>query len=310
MFSYFSYLAVNLSSIVKVTTDIFKISLFFGVVLAIHYFDKISYFPKDLTIGDGFLFIFISCKYAFISSIYVGTLLVIGFIVFSIFKIINELYNERFHAFDRLLSKLLIFHINNNWFEKFLLLFCTLIIIFVSVLIGFSLWGGSWIGGGLFLVSIFFSYIFFDLFRLSKNNEELANDKKYFKMTIALICMFFFPIYLYSIFSESKKLTDFALNSLQESDKNAIYFVKKQHKDLFPKNNVTEHGEYVILKEAKVILRGFGRNALIEYRPIDKDEKVASYTDKVEVPNNDLQIKWESDKGNAKSSFMFHRQFS
>ncbi|WP_340601015.1 hypothetical protein [Acinetobacter sp. HZNU-JH01] len=301
MFNYFGYLALKLSAIVKVATDIFKISLFFGIVLAIYYFYKINYVPKDLTIGDGFLFILISCKYAFISSVYVGALLVLGFIVFNFFKAIVQLYKYGFQAFDRLLNKLLTFHVSNSWFEKIAMFTGSLIIIPLCYYIGIAIWGETWSGIGLLLLSVIITYIFFSLFIDSINDKKLDNDMKNFRMTFTIILTFFIPIYTYSSLSKNEKLTDFALNSLQESDKNAIYYVKKEHKDLFPKNNVAEHGEYVILKEAKVILRGFGRNALIEYRPIDKYEKVASYTDKVEVPNNDLQIKWESDKGNAKS---------
>lgn len=146
----------------------------------------------------------------------------------------------------------------------------------------------------------FYNLYFFDVFKRTKNYSDLLGDKKYTQMSMALIFMLGFPVYFYSVFTENKKLTDFSLKSLQENDKNAIYFVKKEHKDLFPKNNIIEQGDYIKLKYAKVILRGFGRNALIEYKPVNDKNDVSSISDKVEVPNEDLQIKWVFDQKNNK----------
>ncbi|MEH1192794.1 hypothetical protein V7H80_13430, partial [Acinetobacter baumannii] len=109
MSSFSNFLISKLSSIVKVSTDIFKISLFFGVVLSIYHFYKIDYLPKDLTIGDGFLFIIISSKFALIGSIFIGSLFIVGFIIFKLFKILYLFYKERFFIVDKIINKSLIF---------------------------------------------------------------------------------------------------------------------------------------------------------------------------------------------------------
>lgn len=295
MSSFSNYLISKLSSIVKVSTDIFKISLFFGVVLSIYHFYKIDYLPKDLTIGDGFLFILISSKFALIGSIFIGSLFIVGFIVFKLLKILYLFYKERFFVVDDIINKSLIFLSRENWDEKFIMAIGTLILVPLSIMVGIGFWGESWIGLCFFLATSFITYIFFDVFKRTKNHSDLLDDKKYTQMSMALIFMLSFPVYFYSFFTENKKLIDFSLKSLQENDKNAIYFVKKEHKDLFPKNNVIEQGDYIILKHAKIMLRGFGRNALIEYKPVDNNKVVSSISDKVEVPNEDLQIKWVVD---------------
>ncbi|WP_284084491.1 hypothetical protein [Acinetobacter nosocomialis] len=292
MSGFSNFLISRLSSIVKVSTDIFKISLFFGVVLSIYHFYKIDYLPKDLTIGDGFLFILISSKFLLIGSIFIGSSLVVGFIIFKLCKTLYLLYKEKFFFVDKFINKALIFLSKENWDEKFLITLGTLILVPVSIVIGIGFWGESWIGLSFFGATSFITYIFFNVFKRTKNHSDLFDDKKYTQMSIALIFMLSFPVYFYSVFTENKKLTDFSLKSLQENDKNAIYFVKKEHKDLFPKNNIIEQGDYIKLKYAKVILRGFGRNALIEYKPVNDKNQVSSISDKVEVPNEDLQIKW------------------
>ncbi|TPT71631.1 hypothetical protein FJU58_16640 [Acinetobacter baumannii] len=300
MSSFSIFLISRLSSIVKVSTDIFKISLFFGVVLSIYHFYKIDYLPKDLTIGDGFLFMLISSKFAFIGSIFIGSLLVVGFLIFKLFKIIYLFYKERSFVIVIFIYGLLIFLSRENLDGKIMMTLGTIIFVPLSILVGIVFWGRDWISLCLFLATSFITYIFFDIFKRTKNHSNLLGDEKYTQMSMALIFILGFPVYFYSIFTENKKLTDFSLNSLQENDKNAIFFVKKEHKDLFPKNNVIEQGEYIILKNAKVILRGFGRNALIEYNPVNDKNEVSSISDKVEVPNEDLQIKWVVSQKNNK----------
>ncbi|ENX22953.1 hypothetical protein F892_02196 [Acinetobacter vivianii] len=296
MSSFSGFIILRLGAIVNVSTDIFKISLFFGIVLALFHFKEINYFPKDLTVGDGFLFILISCKFALMGAFFIGSLLIIGFFIFNFIKVLNALYKNSYKEFDRLMNFLLDFS-----FEK-IMMFGVFVFIFpLSILFGVGFWGESWIGVLLFLANSFISYLFFYAFKKTKRDGALSGDKKYTQMSVALIFMITIPIYFYSIFMDDKKLTNFALSSLQENDKNAIYLVKKEHKDLFPENNTIEHGEYVILKNAQVVLRGFGRNALVSYMPINDKGVVSDHAEKVEVPNDGLQVKWKSSRENNNS---------
>ena len=297
MSSFSVFIILRLEAIVKVSTDIFKISLFFGIILALLHFKEIDYFPKDLTVGDGFLFILISCKFALMGTFFIGSLFIVGSIVFNLIKIISQIPKDGCKVIDRFLN----FFLGMSFLERIWIPIVGVFLFLLSILINLFFWGDSGVSLIFMLVNGFLTYTFFEIFKNTGNNENFSIDKKYTFMSLALIFMIATPIYFYSIFMDDKKLTNFALNSLQENDENAIYLVKKEHKDLFPENNVIEHGEYVILKNAQVVLRGFGRNALVSYMPINDKGVVSAHAEKVEVPNDALQVKWKSSRENNNS---------
>lgn len=73
----------------------------------------------------------------------------------------------------------------------------------------------------------------------------------------------------------------------------SIIFIKFGLKDLFPESKIGERKrEYVELKNIEILLRGIGKNVLVQYKFKAKDYQVndVQIKVKVEIPNDSLLI--------------------
>lgn len=296
MSEFFKFLNIKLKSLVEISTNFFKISLFLGILIALDHFRKINYLPKDLSIGDGFLFILISCKFALIYIFFLGSCFIGGRIIFIIINFIKSLYSEKFHFLDRIISKTIITLtmdvLTFDFYEKLMISIAILFALAFSILFYFIFWETSIFGFFLFILCGIFSSGFIYIFQKTKKRTDIPDNDKHIQMVMALIFMTIIPFIIYSHFTSSQKLTNFATSSLQENDKNAIFYVKKEQIDLLPSEIIvdSDSDNYVKLKDSKILLRGFGRNALVEYEFKNKGQLIK---DKVEIPNEAIQIKWQ-----------------
>lgn len=104
-----------------------------------------------------------------------------------------------------------------------------------------------------------------------------------------------FPSSIYLFYSQKPNnfLINSTLASIREDDKKSIIFIKFGVKDLFPESKIGERkGEYVELKNTEILLRGIGKNTLVQYRSKTKDYQGndVQIKVKVEIPNDFLLI--------------------
>ena len=142
--------------------------------------------------------------------------------------------------------------------------------------------------------------IFIDKFikNLRENNEKLAkneSNKKNIKLSMMLLYILLVPSTVYVFYAEKSKniFINIALGSVREDEKNSLIFIKSEYKDFFPKLSIGEKkGEYVEVKGGEILLKGIGKNALIQYKTKTKDQnsKDVKIKVKVEVPNEALLI--------------------
>lgn len=99
MFYFTQILFKYIKSISEYSSIFAKFSIGLGLVFIIGYFAKIGYFPKDLSLGDGFVFLLITLKFILIYSFFIGTHYFFGKAVYSIivkvikFNYIDYIYN-------------------------------------------------------------------------------------------------------------------------------------------------------------------------------------------------------------------------
>ncbi len=130
------------------------------------------------------------------------------------------------------------------------------------------------------------------------NNENLTeneNDYKNKKLLLMLVYILIVPsvVYLFYAGKDTNIFIKNTLGSVREDDKNSLIYIKLVFKDFFPEARIGEKkGEYIEIKDAEVLLRGVGKNALVQYTSKAKDQNgdMVSIKVKVEIPNDSLLI--------------------
>lgn len=142
--------------------------------------------------------------------------------------------------------------------------------------------------------------VFIDKFieNLKDNNEkfvENVNNDKNIKLSFMLLYILLVPSSVYVFSAEKSKniFINVALGSVREDERNSLIFIKKEFKDFFPNSKIGEKkGEYVELEGGEILLKGVGKNALIQYTTTTKQKNgnIVNIKVKIEVPNEALLI--------------------
>ncbi|MCH7312430.1 hypothetical protein [Acinetobacter sp. ANC 4805] len=183
-----------------------------------------------------------------------------------------------------------------NFFIKFLLSIFGLAFVFVF-------YGGKSLN---FLIMIFLSLLLkvcidklIKQFKIEKiNNEKLTEGEKELKnrkLLVMLLYILFVPsgVYLFYAGKETNFFITNTLGSVREDDKNSLIYIKLVFKDFFPEAKIGDKkGDYIEIKDAEVLLRGVGKNALVQYISKAKDQNgnMVPIKVKVEIPNDSLLI--------------------
>mgnify|MGYP003602382598 CR=1 FL=1 len=284
-----------------------KFVIGFGICLILIYFIYIGYFPTDLSLGDGLLFFLITIKFCFVYLLFLGSHYALGNTLVGILSVLKNICITLFSFREKLAKKLLnLFFIKldlkesvdriGKFFIKFLLSVFGLAFVF-------AFYGGKLLN---LITMIFLSLLlkfcidkFIKHLKIEKlNNEELTEsekDDKNKKLLIILLYILIVPsaVYLFYAGKESNFLITNTLGSVREDDKNSLIYIKLVFKDFFPEARIGEKkGEYIEIKDAEVLLRGVGKNALVQYTSKAKDQNgnMVPIKVKVEIPNDSLLI--------------------
>ncbi|QIO08129.1 hypothetical protein [Acinetobacter lanii] len=298
------FLLQKIKLIVDNSGFIAKFTIGIGICFILLYFWHIDYFPTDLSLGDGLLFFLITIKFLFIYVFFLGSHYALGSVLLFCLRAVGSFFKVLF-SLRIILSKglidLIFFELNfKGFFEKI----SNNSIKFLFYLFGFvfalTFYSGKSIN---ILVMLFLSIllkIFIDKFieNLRENNEKLAeneSNKKNIKLSMMLLYILLVPSTVYVFYTEKSKniFINIALGSVREDEKNSLIFIKSEYKDFFPKLSIGEKkGEYVEIKRVEILLKGIGKNALIQYKTKTKDQnsKDVKIKVKVEVPNEALLI--------------------
>ncbi|ENW93046.1 hypothetical protein [Acinetobacter dispersus] len=297
MYDFFNFIFEKLKNLLDISTIFFKLSIFFGIVMSLNYFRKINYLPKDLTIGDGLSFILISCKFALIFIFFIGSIVVGSGIVNLVYISSKKIYKWRKLLLPMLILKatsILICDLATlKFYEKCMIAIGYIFALWGSYIFYPLFWQENLLGFLLYFLCCVIAAVFIHVFEFTKNRTDLPIKEQHTQMVMALVFTAIFPLIIYGYFSDKYKLSDFSTSSLTETDKNAVLYLKKEEVGLFPSEIIekTESDEYVILTHTMIRLRGFGRNALVEY--LFRDNEGVLRGDQVEVPNDAIQIKWK-----------------
>lgn len=284
-----------------------KFVIGFGICLILIYFIYIGYFPTDLSLGDGLLFFLITIKFCFVYLLFLGSHYALGNALVGILSVLKNIFTTLFSFRETLAKKLLdLFFIKLDFKEcidKIGKIFIKILLSLFGLAFVFVFYGGKSLN---LLTMIFLSLLlkfcidkFIKHLKIEKlNNEELTEsekDDKNKKLLIMLIYILIVPsaVYLFYAGKETNFFITNTLGSVREDDKNSLIYIKFVFKDFFPEARVGEKkGEYIEIKDAEVLLRGVGKNALVQYTSKAKDQNgnMVPIKVKVEIPNDSLLI--------------------
>lgn len=284
-----------------------KFIIGFGICLILCYFIYIDYFPTDLSLGDGLLFFLITIKFLLVYLLFLSSHYALGriviFVLSGVIKIfifllkikvffnnIKNIKNITWAKVKKIIDKISIKFIKFIFYIfGFVLIFLfynekslnLLLMIFLSILLAYCI------------------DIFIKAFRDNNSEDKestLENtENKNLKLSAMLIYILFFPSSIYLFYSEKPNnfLINSTLASIREDDRKSIIFIKFGLKDLFPESKIGERkGEYIELKNTEILLRGIGKNALVQYKSKAKDYRGndVQIKVKVEIPNDSLLV--------------------
>lgn len=121
------------------------------------------------------------------------------------------------------------------------------------------------------------------------------NKDKNIRLSMILLYILLVPSSVYVFYTEKSKniFINMALGSVREDEKNSLIFIKSEFKEFFPESKDAEKkGGYIEIKGGEILLKGIGKNALIQYsaKTKDKNGNQVKIKIKVEVPNEALLI--------------------
>ncbi|EIM38713.1 hypothetical protein HADU_10866 [Acinetobacter sp. HA] len=306
--SFFDFIFKKINWVINCSNQIIKFIIGFGICLILLYFTYIDYFPTDLSLGDGLLFFLITIKFLLVFLLFLSSHYALGRIVIFIFSGIIRIFKFLFQIklfFNNIVN---IRNITLVKVKKVIDKISVKFIKFIFYIFGFVLIFLFYNEKSLNLIlmiflSILLTYcidIFIKEFRDNnylKSEESTAEsiEKKNLKLSIMLIYILFFPSSIYLFYSEKPNnfLITSTLASIREDDRKSIIFIKFGLKDLFPESKIGERkGEYVELKNTEILLRGIGKNALVQYQSKAKDYRGndVQIKVKVEIPNDSLLV--------------------
>ena len=284
-----------------------KFVIGFGICLILIYFIYIGYFPTDLSLGDGLLFFLITIKFCFVYLLFLGSHYALGNTLVGILSVLKNICITLFSFREKLAKKLLnLFFIKldlkesvdriGKFFIKFLLSVFGLAFVF-------AFYGGKLLN---LITMIFLSLLLkfcidkiINQLKTEKlNNENLTENEKDYKnkkLLLMLVYILIVPsvVYLFYAGKDTNIFIKNTLGSVREDDKNSLIYIKLVFKDFFPEARIGEKkGEYIEIKDAEVLLRGVGKNALVQYTSKAKDQNgnMVPIKVKVEIPNDSLLI--------------------
>lgn len=297
MKEFFLYLYPILKKIVNASATLAKLSLGIGLLVITIYFMRINYFPTDLSVGDGLVFIFVSLKLFILFMLFITSHYSLGknikILSLLIWRVMVFLKNILLHR--RVVSRLdfRVDPLKNIIFFIVSIILIIFIFYFYDGIFSLGL-NQSIVNIGVFIISCYFitwvvDKIVHDLkYPDSTEPVNFRNEKIFIKLLVIILIVLGYSFFFQT--SKENRFLSFSSSLVREqNNKKTIVYVKKDYKDFFPDKSVVDaKGDYIPLHNVEVVLRGIGKNAILQYKVKSSNNKLEKQ--KIEIPNDALLI--------------------
>lgn len=287
----------NLESVLKIATASSKFGVLVGCICVIAYSVRISYFPQDLSVGDGLLFIMAASCFGVIYAFFVGSLVSLGIFASpatrGLFHLIVwgvNLFKKRKVRPEHKLAPFL-------WTSPLFSIFAIIIILLFGHKDSRVYWSLPMLSVGLYL----FYSVYLSCGKKIKEIETLRNSLVHTEakenisqlgdvenlrtgQVFSLLTILVIPLLLGGV---SGQLLDAAMRAAHVRIEKAVIFVREPYSSLLPKSLVSTDRpipkDFIAFDGVVVLFKGFGNTTVISFPDGVK-------TKQLEIPNDQIII--------------------
>lgn len=286
-----------IDSVTKSVTALTKLGIFLGGICIFAYCLNIGYFPQDLSIGDGALFLMVATCFGIIYAFFVVCLVSLGICLSPATRFICKIALSIIHRFNKPKKPPAHELAPFDWSAAFPALFA----IFIVLGLGKHEYSAYW---NLPLLSVAL-YLFYSVFRSSRKrlrdisrlqSSPLHTHEKgtvamqwnptYLKQSqwAALAMVVVGPLLFGHV---SGQLLDAAMRFGKIRLEQPIIYVKAPYAMMLPKELVSKAhptlSDYTPFDGTTVLFNGFGRNTIISFKDNGKDRTL-------KIPNEQIIV--------------------
>lgn len=304
MSEFIKFLFLKLEWLMGFSGLLTKFIIGFGVFLILMYFMYIGYFPTDLSLGDGLLFFLITIKFLFVYFVFISSHYALGSLLLGIFRFFKKIFRSILLLRKNFLQKIMDLFLKKielkDSLNKLGRFFFEILLSVIGVLFLIAFYKNQILNLLIMiLLSLIVKFSIDKFLKEYRDNIGSASpdeiEAKNRRLLIMLLYIAIIPSIVYLIYADKNKnfFISQTLESVREDEKNSLIFIKKGFKDFFPESkHGEEKGEYIEIKGSEILLKGVGKNALMQYMTKIKDRNgnEVKIKVKVEVPNEALLI--------------------
>lgn len=294
------FLLQKIKLIVDNSGFVAKFTIGVGICFILLYFWHIDYFPTDLSLGDGLLFFLITIKFLFVYAFFLGSHYALGSVFIFFIRCLINFFKVLFSLRERLSKGLIdLIFIKLNFSKIFNYLgkiFIKILLLTFGLAFVLFFYSGKSVSLLIMVLLSIILKIFIDKFieDFKTTDVKLTEDKN-IRLSMILLYILLVPSSVYVFYAEKSKniFINMVLGSVREDEKNSLIYIKDGFKDFFPESKIgKKRGEYVEIKGGEILLKGVGKNALIQYTTKTNNQNggEVKIKVKVEIPNEALLI--------------------
>lgn len=275
-------LSNKLEKTLPIAKFVIQILVSIGVLAIILYCGSIDYFPKDVTIGDGILFIAASLATSFTYAILVVALFSAG-IVISPFIRWTQLVAHKF--FEKINPNFTMRPLNFphlGWDMLAVVIFGLIIIFIIALKSASDLSAGFGLLSGVLFMGLAYGFLNTKPYKPSPQNHQFNKNAK-------IICVS--AIIPLVVMQSQGEILNQAMRLIGVRNENATILISEKQTEFLKENNISpdkiigKNG--AIYKEVVILFQGIGSNTVIEIKGT-----------RLIVPTNELTIAFKTTKNN------------
>jgi len=298
MLSTSSSLEQNLESLSRMAATASKIGILAGAICVIGYSLRISHFPQDISVGDGFLFLMAAACFGAVYVLFIASFVALGIFLSPFIRYVVKLFVWGYESLHkRKIGEPFYEFAPFDWSAA---IFSPFWILFMLVL-GSSDSNAYW---HLPLLSVSL-YVVYSIYRSSGNKiakiEEVnnslmdtdekrgiarfGNPQKFRRVQLfSLASILIVPLV---ISGYTGQLLDAAMRLANIRIEKPIIYVKEPYSSLIPKSaiatNVIAPKDYTAFDKTVVLFKGFGKTTVISIQD-------GVFTRRLEIPNDQVIV--------------------
>lgn len=270
----------NVDGLLKAATAVTKLGLFIGGICVALYSLRIGYFPQDLSLGDGVLFLLVAGSFGYVYLVFVYCLVALGICGAPFVRPLSRPILAIINRYRKRSLKLNFELVPFNWSSTFFAGAAVLLILALGRQEQFAYWSLPLLSGMLYLLYSAFVSLGKKLKKIAvvrqaevhtKEKEKLAvlgDPRKMRQDQLVLLALILFAPLLYG--GVSGQLLEMGMGVAKLRKEHAVVYIKTPYALMLPSNLISSKQpslpEYSRFDDVDVLFHGFGKRTVVSFR--------------------------------------------